>query len=83
MAERTHEISLEQFYNQIQYALVNYQSHGLLKNNFQIILVSIFGFFIILGIASFSLYKAKSKAKVMEYLAKLLKYFLNRIKRLK
>lgn len=30
-----------------------------MKNNFQIILISIFGFFIVLGIASFSLYKAK------------------------
>ncbi len=31
-----------------------------MKNNFQVILISIFGFFIILGIASFSLYKAKN-----------------------
>ena len=31
-----------------------------MKNNFQIILVSVFGFFIILGIASFSLYKAQN-----------------------
>jgi len=31
-----------------------------MKNNFQIILISIFGFFIILGIAAFSLYKAKN-----------------------
>lgn len=30
-----------------------------MKNNFQIILISVFGFFIVLGIASFSLYKAK------------------------
>jgi multiple sugar transport system substrate-binding protein len=31
-----------------------------MKNNFQVILISIFGFFIIFGIASFSLYKAKN-----------------------
>ncbi len=39
MSAITHEISLEQFYNQIQFAIANYNGHGLLKNNFDNVII--------------------------------------------